>query len=362
VRWIDWGLLTMLVCGSVGCGAPQLNASRLAARLRHGWVEFESGSTAGLRGLSAVDSHTAWASGSGGTVLRHVAPDRPWHDVSVPGASDLDFRMIHAFDADTACALSAGSPARLYRTDDGGASWTLVYEDTRPEIFFDAMRFADAKFGIAFGDPIDGRIQIISTSDGGRTWRRHGSSESPAALPGEAGFAASNSALAIAGETICIGLGGATPLGAARIALSRDRGWSWQVVNTPLRCSQSSGIFSIAVDQGGRGVAVGGDYLQPESTGDNVLTSEDGGLTWVRSAGSPPGGYRSCVVFLSRLGQDVAFAVGPDGTDISTDGRQSWTSVDTIGWHAVSLPPDGRAMWFSGPDGRIGFVKFAASP
>jgi len=353
--WTDAALWGVFLCLAAGCAPSTLNPECLAERLGDGCVESATGSSASLRGISAVSAMTAWASGSGATILRTTSGGESWADVSITHAGAPDFRMIHAFDADTACVLSAGSPARLYRTEDGGASWSLVYEDTRPEIFFDAMRFADSSFGIAFGDSIGGRLQIISTSDGGRTWRRHSPSESPIALPGEAGFAASNSALAISGDSILIGLGGETAQGFARVALSRDRGNTWEVVSTPLKGSASRGIFSIALDPDGRrAVAVGGDYLQPDARIDNILLSADAGRTWTISAGPPPSGYRSAVAFLPCLGDGLFFAVGPGGADLSHDLGRSWVSVNRIAWHAVTITPDGRTLWLSGADGRVG--------
>lgn len=316
--------------------------------------EWETPTTVSLRGISGVDDSTAWASGARGTVLIHTMPEHDWRDVSVPSAQDLDFRAIHAFDDQSAVVLSAGSPAKLFRTENRGQSWSLVYEDARPGIFFDAMRFADDRFGMAFSDPIDGRLQLISTNDGGRSWQALPIESSPETLPGEAGFAASNSGLAIAGNTICIGLGGATSLGVARVALSGDRGATWSMTTTPMRASESSGVFSIALDGDRHGVAVGGDYLQPDATADNVLITADGGRTWIRPKGHPPGGYRSCVAFLPAFGKGVLVAVGPNGADVSNDYGQSWSPVELGAWHAAGVSRRGNFLWMSGPDGRVG--------
>ncbi len=357
MRWIELAVTVMIVLGTAGCSHAGPSADQIARTLREGLIEFATGTDASLRGLSAIDTQTAWASGSGGTILRTTTGGLSWRNVSIADAAGLDLRMIHAFDADRACALSAGSPARLYRTENGGATWTLVYEDRRPEIFFDAMRLEGEDFGIAFGDPIDGRLQIISTRDGGRTWRPHGQESCPASLPGEAGFAASNSALAISGRTVCIGLGGATGVGVARIAMSGDRGQSWVMRETPLAASASSGVFSVALADGGRlALAVGGNYLVPDDGSGTAAVSIDGGKSWRVPDGPGPRGYRSGLAFIPSLGAGVALAVGPSGADVTTDSGRSWLPVALGAWHAVQTSRDGSSVWVSGAAGRVGRI------
>src|SRR5580700_2767241 len=81
------------------------------------WVAQESGTTASLRGISAVSAKVAWASGSGGTYLKTLDGGTTWVAAKVPGASDVDFRAIRAFDDKTAFLLSIGSgeKSRIYR-------------------------------------------------------------------------------------------------------------------------------------------------------------------------------------------------------------------------------------------------------
>jgi len=47
----------------------------------------------------------------------------------VPGAEALDFRDVHAFDEKTAhvLAIGPGDASRIYRTTDGGATWTKTF-------------------------------------------------------------------------------------------------------------------------------------------------------------------------------------------------------------------------------------------
>ena len=141
------------------------------SQLQPGWDAQVSGSRASLRGVSAIDATTCWASGSDGTVLRTVNGGRSWQSVGVPEAESLDFRDIHAIDRDRALVLSAGLPAKIYRTEDGGTTWSECYSNQDEGVFFDAFDFWDEKRGVAFSDPVAGHLLIIVTRDGGQRWQ-----------------------------------------------------------------------------------------------------------------------------------------------------------------------------------------------
>ncbi len=70
------------------------------------------------------------------------------------------------------------------------------------------MTFYDGRHGLAVSDPVNGRFRIIATSDGGRSWRVRPATGMPAALPGEAGFAASGTCLVTAGHEAYLASGG----------------------------------------------------------------------------------------------------------------------------------------------------------
>ena len=182
------------------------------------WQTQESGTTASLRGLSVVDDSVVWASGSTGTVMRTVDQGATWTSIGPAGAADVDFRDIQAFSATEAIAMSAGEGrlSRLYKTTDGGATWTLL-KSNGPQGFWDAFGMWDATHGILLGDPVDGRFTILATSDG-RTWN---ALEGPKAEKGEAAFAASGTALITRGTREAWFATGGT--GGGRIIGSSDR-------------------------------------------------------------------------------------------------------------------------------------------
>ena len=90
------------------------------------WEPQPSDVTVRLRGVSAVSSDVAWASGAEGTVLRTTDGGRTWQRRPVPDAGALDFRDVDAVSAASAHVLSIGpgDASRIYHTEDGGATWT----------------------------------------------------------------------------------------------------------------------------------------------------------------------------------------------------------------------------------------------
>ena len=309
-----------------------------------------SGVTARLRGVSAVSETTAWASGTNGTILRTTDGGATWELRTVRDAAELDFRDVDAPDERTAFALSIGPGAssRIYKTTDGGTSWNQQFVNRDPKAFFDAMAFWDGQRGVAFSDAVDGRFVIITTRDGGRTWARVPDASLPRALSNEGGFAASGSIVAVHGANdVWIGTGAAA---AARVLRSRDGGATWTVAATPLGAGPSAGIFSLAFRNASHGIVVGGDYKKEGEAVDNAAITRDGGTTWTLVKGL--GGYRSAVAYLP--GSSTVVAVGPSGSDYSTDDGRTWAPLGgPSGLHAVSVARTGRTGWAVGENGRI---------
>ena len=309
------------------------------------WTPQSSGTTASLRGVSAVSQSVAWASGSNGTFLRTVDGGATWKAAKVPGASDLDFRAVRSFDENTAFLLSigAGEKSRVYKTADGGASWNLLYTNPDPKGFFDAIAFWDASHGIILGDPVDGRFVVLTTSDGGVTWSQR---KTPFAQPQEGAFAASNSCLTVRGEREAWFASGG-PNG-ARVFHSTDGGDTWTVSKTPVRNdSPAAGIFALAFSDSRHGIAVGGDYNKPSETTSNIAITADGGKTW--SAATPLNGFRSDVKYLAN--RKIWIATGTTGSDVSLDDGKNWKQLDNGNYNEMSFP--GETGWAVGPKGAI---------
>lgn len=314
------------------------------------WTYTTSGTNADLRGLSLVSQSVVWASGAHGVVIRSTDGGRNWSADSAAGFTQLDLRSIHALNDGAAFVASAGEAekglARILATGDGGRHWNSSYATAIKGVFFDAIDFWDARSGIALSDPVDEHFFILETSDAGRTWTRIPPARLPRTLPGEAAFAASGSALVVAGDSdVWIGTGGGWR---ARVIHSADRGRTWSFTETPIHSEGAgAGIFSLAFIDRMRGVAVGGDYNKPRLAAQSVALTRDGGRSWV-PAPSPPAAYLSGV---ASAGPDRLVAVGTAGTFVSRDGGEHWAQTDTIALNSVRF--FGRTGIAVGPRGRV---------
>jgi photosystem II stability/assembly factor-like uncharacterized protein len=318
------------------------------------WQPQSSGTTASLRGLSVVSEWVVWASGTRGTVVRTTDGGATWRVMTVSGADSLDFRDVEAFDERRAYVLSIGngSASRIYKTVDGGTTWALQFTNADTAAFYDCFDFWSAERGLAVSDPVQGRFRVIGTSDGGASWNELPRAGIPPAIPGEAAFAASGTCLVVGRPNdVWIASGAARE---ARVYRSTTGGISWQVVTTPIRREMASrGIFSIAFADRQRGIVVGGDYQNPTDTTSNVALTHDGGATWRLATGRPMG-YRSAVAYVPATDGRMLVAVGTSGSDYSTDGGETWTSVDTVPLNSVAFAAGPAAAgWAVGPSGRV---------
>ncbi|HSK20281.1 MAG TPA: M20/M25/M40 family metallo-hydrolase [Longimicrobiales bacterium] len=325
-----------------------------------------TGTTAEFRAMHAPSADVVWAAGRGGVYAVTTDGGASWRADSVAGAAALFFTGAWAADERNAWLLGTsfdGGLARIYRTADGGASWSVQWESTEAGVFMDALQCWSLDHCVAYGDPIGGALMIVRTTDG-RTWNRVAADRMPALIEGEAGFAASGTTLTLAGRARgWIGTGGGSR---ARVYITEDGGASWAVADTPLPGNSTSGIFGIAFRDSLNGVAAGGDYERRTEEQRNVVRTSDGGRTWRVVGTARPHGVRygvaySAVSFTPAAGAAVRplLGVGPSGVGVSHDDGATWTTLDTTHYNTVTFAPDGDA-WVGGPDGRVARIGRAA--
>jgi photosystem II stability/assembly factor-like uncharacterized protein len=335
----------------MGVLAATTGAAALPPPSAFDWKPTPTGTDSRLRGLDAVSRRVAWTSGSEGTVLRTLDAGLTWTSVGPPHTRALEFRDVEAFDSRRALILSIGTgeDSRIYRTTDGGATWRLVFRNQDESAFYDCMDFFNRREGLALSDPVGGKFRILATEDGGRSWHVAPRKGMPRALAGEFAFAASGTCLVTGpGQHAWFATGGAS---VARVFHTRNGGRTWSVASTPIFSSESAGIFSLAFRNARRGLAIGGDFLVPDVAVDALALTFDGGETWrLVDAGSAPDGYRSGSAWVTGL-PATAIAVGPTGSDISTDGGRHWTLFDSGSFDSVDCA-HGTACWASGEEGR----------
>jgi hypothetical protein len=337
------------------------------------WQLHDAHTTADLRGIDNVGRGVAWASGTDGTILRTEDAGIVWQlCAKPPGGEHLDFRAVQAFDNNTAIIMSIGKgdQSRLYKTTDGCQTWTLLFTNPDSDGFLDALRFRNPQAGWLLGDPVDGRFALMGTLDGGLHWTR--AKTDTLAADDQAGvFAASNSSLLpylpsfvtggpggayfYEGDTVCTAV---TAQKSRTLCISDFT--KFERAKIPLAAgSPSTGTFSIAQLHDTILVAVGGDYTKTAERKGTAVYFDDYIGGWF-AAKTLPGGFRSAVAYDTV--SKTWIAVGPNGTDISTDDGRNWRPLkpnlkfhDTPDadqhWNALSLP------YAVGPHGRIGTLR-----
>jgi photosystem II stability/assembly factor-like uncharacterized protein len=331
------------------------------------WQMQDSGTTAGLRGIDSVDGTIAWASGTGGTVLKTIDGGAHWTTCAVPDAAmdgaTLDFRGVQAFDAQTAIVMASGpgEKSRLYKTADGCARWELLATNDDPEGFWDAIRMWTPTDGFLAGDPVAGHPFLSEfTSYNGIVIDNQ-------LFPiksrgGEGAFAAGNACITLGlfstknsrAREVWFVTGGTS--GSRVIFFQHFNGGepervSYSVTQLPgFPRASAAGAFAIA-SFSRKLIAVGGDYTKPNDRIGTAVYSSDGGKTWT-IATKPPHGYRSAVQWSEAL--KLWITVGTNGSDVSRDDGKTWQPLDDGNWNALSLP------FVVGPGGRIARLNRAA--
>jgi hypothetical protein len=355
------------------------------------WQMLTSNTTADLRGIHNVGGGVAWASGTNGIVLRTEDGGYVWQTCAVPpGAEKLDFRGVQGFDANTAIVMSSGKGdlSRLYKTTDGCRSWKLIFTNPDKDGFFDCIYFPREQrstsdhegFGLLLGDPVNGNFAVFETRSRGDEWERVVSSATKVVGTESAAFAASNSSITgFGGATFDFAVGGSAGslllqlsyIGHYWLNDSSDLKREWTRTSIPMaKGSDSTGAFSVAErvqfpannpvprfeDLRLAEIVVGGDYSKPNDSDGTASFKGTDGKTWF-PAQTPPHGYRSSVAYDTAA--KMWIAVGPNGTDVSTDDGKNWRAVRPDAalheapdadrnWNALSLP------YVVGPKGRIG--------
>lgn len=299
-------------------------------------------STNSFRGLSAVNSQSAWFSSNQGQVW-YFDVEKGWDNRSPKGYENIQWRDIEAFNDSAALILSAGSPGLVLRTEDGGITWTETYRDDDPKIFFDAMDFWDDGRGIAFSDGQGNWLGLIETKDGGKSWINDSVSLDYFANPDQGGFAASGSCIHTIGDSVwSLVLGGddATIISLG-LVFNGYAGFSIDHLDSG---APSKGPFSIDFKSADTLIVVGGDYRADSLTEKSVVISYDAGTSWLVPdfPSELRARYWSCV---SWEGKRIILC-SRFGTAISSDNGKSW-EVFPEGFYSTDK------NWFSGPDGRI---------
>jgi photosystem II stability/assembly factor-like uncharacterized protein len=302
-----------------------------------------SGNKVSIRGLSVVDDNVVWVSGNKGTIGKSLDGGKNWEWKKVKGFDSTDFRDIEAFSSTEAIVMSVAEPAYILKTNDGGDSWKVVYENKNKGMFLDAMEFWNEQSGIIIGDPMNGRIFFTRTFDSGNSWQDLPADKCPKADSGEACFAASGTNIRALNKSEAVFITG----GLRSRFFYRDNALPLPI----MQGTEMSGANSVAVAPRQKTLlVVSGDFTKPNRNDSICALSTDKGKTW-RLSNTQPNGYRSCVEFIDNR---KAVACGLNGVDLSTDAGMNWKAISTEGFHVCRRAKKGKAVFFAGGNGKIG--------
>jgi photosystem II stability/assembly factor-like uncharacterized protein len=315
-----------------------------------------SGTTARFMAVSPVNQNVVWLAGSAGTFAVTTDGGDTWRSGVVPGAEALQFRDVEGVSATEAYLLSigVGSDSRIYKTEDAGATWTLQFQATDPNAFYDCFAFWNAKRALVMGDFLEGRLPVLRTTDG-ETWVDIGANLPPAQA-GEAAFASSGTCVATqGGQRAWIITGGAEQ---SRVLATTDGGDTWNSYATPIvQGTPASGGFSIDFRTPKHGIVGGGDLERGTEVLPNVAVTSDGGQTWQLASPTPFGAIYG-LSYVSNAGLTGVVATGPGGAAWSPDEGQTWNPIPGAAdyWAVGFATP--RAGWLVGTEGRILKLSF----
>lgn len=229
------------------------------------------------------DASIGWMVTSGGEVFRSTDKGLTWLQVLDPfaGSETPDVSGVHFLDAQNGWLVSSygGTQSSLYRTTDGGSTWSPVPEVSRS---LSSVSFGDQQHGVAVG----AEGQVLVTQDGGVSWTLRPS-----------GITDGLTKVQFADASTVVALGAS-----GQIIRSVDAGLTWS--RAAVASTQAMRDVQFLSAQLGHAVGDGG----------TVLRTLDGGATWLPL---PTGTDRNlnAVFFLDA---ETAWLAGDNGTLLVT--------------------------------------------
>lgn len=250
-----------------------------------------TGNSLKVYSIAMVDTSTIWAVPRDAQFdeaalffTRSLNGGATWDARSFQASGDLTPVHIFALDGDIAwmCLTDFNDRdgAGMLKTTNGGIAWTTLTGDfTQTGHNLKAAHFFDANAGVAFGSTgtnagNQDNLHIYRTTDGGATWTTL--SNLPAIDSGEGSWTdAGNGGYEVVGDNIWFGST------TGRVWYSTDQGATWAASSTGFSGNNTS-VSSVAFRDANNGLAV--------SEGNQVARTTNGGASWsvISSPTTPP--------------------------------------------------------------------------
>ncbi|MBC8402588.1 MAG: T9SS type A sorting domain-containing protein [Candidatus Marinimicrobia bacterium] len=226
--------------------------------------------------------------------------------------------QLDAFDDQI--ALLSTAEGEIWRTADGGATWTMVHSYMISVIgtgWFNELRVLNDNVAVAQGDSsADGTIYFCRTEDQGLTWTSINTMDK---LSGFNSIYTYGMAGCNVGQT---GWFTATDEGydTTFVYKTEDAGSSWESITVPNSLMPNS-PYSITFADANKGMLNG--------NGKHPLYSIDGGITWDLTATEPDGGAAWVNAIVGVPGENIFIALCDYSLYYTTDLGATWTLMDT---------------------------------
>ena len=285
-----------------------------------GWQPI--GPFGGAAAVVQVDPHhadTVLAATSNALLFRSTDAGEHWQAVHFPAQLHA---VLHAFIVDTnspdtyLIGVSGDSPEMtgLFRTNDAGATWTLLPGLRGREVWSIAEWPGDSRV-IAAGT----RGGVFETRDGGENWKLI---SSPANREMEVivslAYDPADSDVLFAG----------TPHLPWK---TNNGGLLWRPAHTGM--IDDSDVFSINIDR-----------ASPQrvfaSACSGIYNSVNGGTSWTKLIGAPGASYRTYFVKQDPREPETVFAGNTYGLERSTDGGKTWRQLSSHPARYVAFDPN----------------------
>jgi photosystem II stability/assembly factor-like uncharacterized protein len=195
------------------------------------------------------------------------SPDGTWSSPEDVGGGDHPITTVEAIDAEQAwfgANAPTGGDAIIYYTTDGGSTWnepSVTLSNVR------AIHFFDATHGVAIGDALSGKWQIVATDDGGATWK-------PGGQPSTSGTAGFFNGAAWVGDRGWFGSNN------KEVFVSSDKGASWRAYAVTTLTAKEKNVAALGFSDD---VSLGYALIRPYGTAADsagIYYSQTNGLTW----------------------------------------------------------------------------------
>lgn len=282
----------------------------------------------GVKALSATD---AWAAGNFGSLYRTGDGGKTW----TLAESGTKLPLFGIDFADQTVGWAVGKSGVILGTSDGGKRWKSQTSPIPPDKHLFKIEAIDARTAWAVGD----WGAIAFTDDGGVTWQDRSLGKltvTPAPATGD------RPPMPVSDDTILYGVSFPDPqhgfIGGefGTVLATDDGGATWRQIRTPTEKT----LFGLHFTTPLEGWAVGIDGL--------VLHTTDGGQRWDVQRGHPEAAAVDEISFVESMQNPGMYSVRVEGRNGVVVGDVGMVLVSTDGgrsWQRRELPDKDQLVW-----------------